>query len=61
MKPLKEISIENLNQTIYMLGENNRLLNIANVMGDKNAKLKLEFQKKNLNKEIEYHREKISE
>lgn len=59
MKSLNQISIENLNEAISRLGENTRLLNIAEITKDKNALLKLRMQKESLNQEIEYHRNKI--
>lgn len=60
MKSLQQISIENLNEAISRLGENTRLLNIAEITKDKNSILKLKLQKDSLNQEIEYHRSKIN-
>ena len=60
MKTLKEISIENLNNCVIRLAENRRLLTIAEVTEDKNSILKLKFQQRNLEQEIEYHRTKVN-
>ena len=61
MKTLKEISHENLTNAVTILGENRRLLTIAEVMKDKNKILKLTFQREQLKAEMDYHRIKLSE
>lgn len=60
MKTLQQISTDNLNEAISRLGENTRLLNIAEITRDKNSILKLKMQRDSLNQEIEYHRVKIN-
>jgi len=61
MKTLKEISHENLTDAVTRLGENRRLLTIAEVMKDKNNILKLTFHREQLEAEMEYHRVKLAE
>jgi len=61
MKTLKEISHENLTEAVTRLGENRRVLTIAEVMKDKNNILKLTFQREQLKAEMEYHRVKLAE
>ena len=58
---LKEISQDHFNETIKMIAENTRLITIAEVCEDKNALLKLRFQKISLMKTLEYHKVKINE
>ena len=61
MKTLKEISSENFNETINRFAENTRQITIAEVCEDKNALLKLKFQRQGIEQELEYHRIKMNE
>lgn len=61
MKTLQEISAGHFYETIKMIAENTRLTTIAEVTKDKNALLKLRFQRKSIEKELEYHRIKMNE
>lgn len=60
-KTLREISADNHFDCILRIAENRRLLRIATITGNKNDKLKLAFQKTNLEKELEYHKSKLAE
>ena len=61
MKTLKEIAQDNHFACVKMIAENTRLTTIAEVTEDKNALLKLRFQKTNLMQELEYHKAKTIE
>lgn len=58
---LKQLSVEHLNEAVKALGENNVAITIAEVTKDKDALLKLRFQRQSLQSTYEHWRTIVNE